>query len=184
MTTTSRSLGTTWSVPSPFSWPSPSVHASFGGLALLLSPLRFIRRIRTRAPRVHRVIGRIALASIALAGLAGLALAPFSLAGTVGVVGFGMLAGCWLAFGAMAYRAIRQGDIAAHRCWAVRTFALTYAAVTLRLWVAVLVSGQVGMFDTAESVAFDRAYIVVPFLAWVPNVMVAEIYLRSAGRGV
>jgi uncharacterized membrane protein len=160
------------------------VHASFGGLALLLSPLQFIRRIRSRVPRVHRMIGRIPLVSIAVAGLAGLTLAPFNLAGTVGVFGFGMLAGCWLGFAALAFRAIRRGDIVQHRRWAIRTFALTYAAVTLRLWVAVLVSAQVGLFDIAEPVAFSGAYLIVPFLAWVPNVIVAETYLRITQRGV
>lgn len=160
------------------------VHTSFGGLALLLSPLQFIRRIRTRAPRVHRLIGRIALVSIAMAGLAGLTLAPFNLAGTAGVLGFGMLAGCWLAFAALAFRAIRRGQIAGHRRWAVRTFALTYAAVTLRLWIAVLVSVQVGLLDVAEPVASSRASLVVPFLCWVPNLIVAEIYLRAVPGGV
>ena len=47
------------------------IDAGFGGLALLLSPLQFIRRIRTRAPRLHRMIGRIALGSIAVPNLLG-----------------------------------------------------------------------------------------------------------------
>ena len=47
------------------------VHAGFGGLALLLSPLQFIRLIRTRGPRMHRMIGRIALGSIAVPNLLG-----------------------------------------------------------------------------------------------------------------
>ena len=32
-----------------------------------------------------------------------------------------------------------------------------------------------------EQVAFDRAYLLVPFLACVPNLLVAERYL-AAGR--
>jgi hypothetical protein len=43
------------------------VHVTSGGLALLLSPLQFATRVRTRAPRAHRAVGRVVLAAIALA---------------------------------------------------------------------------------------------------------------------
>lgn len=52
------------------------VHAGFGGLALSVSPLQVIRPIRMRAPRVRRVIGRIALVPIAVAGPGALTLVP------------------------------------------------------------------------------------------------------------
>lgn len=93
------------------------LHIGFGGLALLLSPFQFATRLRTRAPQVHRAVGRIALASIAVAGAGGLVLAPLSLAGPVGTAGFGLLAVLWLAFAATAFRAIRRRDVAAHRRW-------------------------------------------------------------------
>lgn len=52
---------------------------------------------------------------------------------------------------------------------AIAVFALTYAAVTLRLWLGVLVPilGD-----------FRSAYVLVPFLAWVPNLLVVEWLLR------
>jgi uncharacterized membrane protein len=147
------------------------VHIGFGGLALLLSPLQLAARLRARVPRFHRICGRIVLTSIALAGSAGLLLSPFSLAGPVGTIGFGTLAILWLAFAAAAYRAIRRGDVATHRRWAIRTFALTYAAVTLRLWLGILIPLQIGI---DPDTAFTRAYYLVPFLAWVPNLLIAE----------
>ena len=112
------------------------LHIGFGGLALLLSPFQFATRLRNRAPHVHRAIGRTILGSIAIAGVGGLILAPHSLAGPVGTVGFGLLAVLWLVFAATAFRAIRRRDVDAHRRWMIRTFALTYAAVTLRLWLS------------------------------------------------
>jgi uncharacterized membrane protein len=155
------------------------VHIAFGGLALLLSPFQFMTRLRARAPRVHRVVGRIAVGSIGLAGLGGLVLAPYSLAGPVGTVGFGLLAVLWIAFATTAFRAIRRGDVVAHRRWMIRTFALTYAAVTLRLWLGVLVFVQVSAGGVDGDIAFDRAYLLVPFLSWVPNLLVAEWYLST-----
>jgi hypothetical protein len=60
---------------------------------------------------VHRAIGRTILGSIAIAGVGGLILAPHSLAGPVGTVGFGLLAVLWLVFAATAFRAIRRRDV-------------------------------------------------------------------------
>ncbi len=31
-------------------------------------------------------------------------------------------------------------------------------------------------------IAFDRAYLLVPFLSWVPNLLVAEWYLATRER--
>ncbi len=158
------------------------LHIGFGGLALLLSPLQFASRLRIRAPQVHRVIGRIILVSIALAGVGGLVLAPHSVAGPVGTVGFGLLAVLWVAFAATAFRAIRIRDIGTHQRWMIRTFALTYAAVTLRLWLFVLMTIQIALAGVDPQTAFERAYLIVPFLAWVPNVLVAERYLSTRRR--
>jgi uncharacterized membrane protein len=158
------------------------LHIGFGGLALLLSPFQFAGRLRNRAPHVHRAVGRLVLGSIGIAGAAALVLAPHSLAGPVGTVGFGLLAVLWLTFAAAAFRAIRRRDVPAHRRWMVRTFALTYAAVTLRLWLAVLISGQIVLIGVDGDVAFERAYLLVTFLSWVPNLLVAEWYLRTRER--
>jgi uncharacterized membrane protein len=158
------------------------LHIGFGGLALLLSPFQFATRLRTRAPHVHRAVGRIAVGSIAVAGMAGLVLAPHSLAGPIGTVGFGMLAVLWLICALTAFRAIRRGDVPAHRRWMIRTFALTYAAVTLRLWLFVLMFLQTGLAGVDADLAFDRAYLLVPFLSWVPNLLVAEWYLATRPR--
>ena len=128
---------------------------------------------------MHRTVGRVVLGSIAIAGVAGLVLAPHSLAGAAGTVGFGLLALLWVTFAATAFRAIRRREVAVHRRWMVRTFALTYAAVTLRLWLGVLIALQAGLAGVDGQTAFDRAYVVVPFLAWIPNLLVAELYLRT-----
>jgi uncharacterized membrane protein len=158
------------------------LHITFGGLALLLSPLQFATRLRNRRPLVHRAVGRAVVASIVVAGVAGLVMAPHNLAGPVGTAGFGLLAVLWVTCAVTAVRAIRRGDVAAHRRWMIRTFALTYAAVTLRLWLSVLIGVQVGLLGTGGDTAFDRAYLLVPFLAWVPNLLVAERYLTTGDR--
>ncbi|WP_061296688.1 DUF2306 domain-containing protein [Herbidospora cretacea] len=148
-------------------------HIVFGGLALLLSPVQFAARIRNRAPRVHRVVGRIALASILVGGVSGVVIAPVNMAGPIGTAGFGTLGVLWVAFAVMTFAAIRKGEVERHRRWATRTFALTYAGVALRLWLLVLMPA-LG--------SFEAAYATVPFLCWVPNLVVAEWVIRRSRR--
>ncbi|BCJ75715.1 hypothetical protein CS0771_52590 [Catellatospora sp. IY07-71] len=153
------------------------VHIVCGGIALALSPLQLAARIRTRLPRLHRVNGRVVAISILAAGLGGLVLAPSNQAGPIGTAGFGLLAVLWIGFVGAAVQAARRRDFTAHRRWAVRTFALTYAAVMLRLWLGVLTPLLAG-FGMDPEAAFELAYHLVPFLCWVPNLLLAEWLLR------
>ena len=68
---------------------------------------------------------------------------------------------------------IRQGDRAAHRRWMIRSFALTLAAVTLRLYLPA---------SLAAGLPFETAYPAIAWLCWVPNLIVAEVVvLRRRG---
>ncbi|GAA1960943.1 DUF2306 domain-containing protein [Agromyces allii] len=159
-------------------------HIVGGGLALVLGPLQFWRSLRTRHPRVHRWTGRTYLTAVGIGGLAALVIAPVNDAGLVGLFGFGGLGVVWLLTGTLAYRAIRRGDVASHRAWMMRNFALTYAAVTLRIWIPLLIVAQLpftsGAFDF--DAVFANAYAAVPFLCWLPNLLVAEWLIARRGR--
>ena len=141
-------------------------HIFAAALALALGPLQFSTRLRQRRPMLHRWLGRIYLGiGVLFGGTAGLYVAQFAYGGVVGQLGFGVLAALWLYTGARAYLAIRSGAIAVHRTWMVRNFALTFAAVTLRLYLGL--SGVAG-------IEFSVAYPIIAWLCWVPNLAVAE----------
>jgi len=142
------------------------LHIFASVLALGLGPFQFWTRLRTSRPTLHRWLGRVYLGiGVLIGGLAGLAMAVHAFGGPVARLGFGALALAWLFTGLCAYRAIRAGDVARHRRWMVRNFALTFAAVTLRLWLpASMVAG----------IEFEAAYRVVAWLCWVPNLVLAE----------
>lgn len=95
-------------------------------------------------------------------------MAPLSYGGPIAHVGFGFLAVLWLGTTTMALRAILARDIAAHRRWMTRSYALTFAAVTLRLWLP----GLAAIFP------FETAYQTVSWLAWVPNLLIVEWTIR------
>src|SRR5690606_36592924 len=123
-------------------------HAFFGMIALALGPFQFRRNTRLRRPHLHRLLGRIYLVSALLAGLAGLCMSLYSFAGLVTHFGFGFLATGLLICSTAAWMSIRRGDVARHRQWVIRSFALLFSAVTLRLWLPILV-GALGAFEPA-----------------------------------
>lgn len=141
-------------------------HVFASALALALGPLQLSAGLRSAHPTWHRWAGRVYLgAGVLVGGVSGLFVAFHAFGGPVARAGFACLAVAWLFSGAKAYGAIRRGDVAVHRRWMLRNFALTFAAVTLRLWLPGLVIAGVTM---------NVAYPIVAWACWVPNLVVAE----------
>src|SRR6185312_13596757 len=149
------------------------VHAISAGAALLLGPWQFVLTTPWRWRVAHRWLGRTYLVFCAIGGAVGLLLATGSSAGIVARAGFGLLAASWLLTNAMGYRAARARDFQAHRRWMIRSFALTFAAVTLRLY---LVGAAI------PGVGFQPLYVATSWACWVPNLIVAELWLRAHPR--
>jgi uncharacterized membrane protein len=149
------------------------LHIGGAIVALVAGPLQFSRLIRLRRPALHRFLGRLYLAAVAIGGVGGLLLSRTAYGGFPARVGFFSLGVLWLVAGAAALRAIRQRRIDDHRRWMVRCYALTFAAVTLRIWNPVL---------EALGMPFDVAYATVAWLSWVPNLVVAEVFLAGRPR--
>jgi hypothetical protein len=144
-------------------------HIVGGVLALGLGPFQFLNRLRTRWPKVHRWMGRIYLIGILLGSTAGLYMAFYAYAGIAASLGFAFLALSWFLTGLMAYRTILAGDTEIHCQWMIRNFSLTFAAVTLRIWMMPLVMG----FGEITG------YEIVAWICWVPNLIVAEGIIRG-----
>jgi uncharacterized membrane protein len=143
-----------------------TLHAVGASFALILGPFQFLDRWRARSPRAHRVAGYLYLTlGVGVGGMAGLLLAPHSFGGLVSHLGFGSLAVLWLFTGIMALLAARARRFEDHRRWMIRNFALSLAAVTLRIYVpASVVAG----------VSFEQFYPAIAWLCWVPNLIIVE----------
>ena len=142
-------------------------HITGGVVAMLIGPWQFVSRLRDRYLNLHRWMGRVYLIAVLIGSTAGMAMATVSIGGLATHTGFGMLAGLWFLTGAMAYRRIRRGDLVGHKQWMIRNYSLTFAAVTLRLWLP--------FFAGVVRIAPMDAYITVSWLCWVPNLIVAEM---------
>jgi uncharacterized membrane protein len=148
------------------------LHLGGMAFALALGPFQFLRSLRARQPGLHRLIGRVYLLGALVGGLAGLEMASRAAYGPVSGIGFALLAVGVLVTGTIAFRRIREGRVQAHREWMTRNFALIFAAVTLRLYLPLL----------AAWFGEPAGYVVVAWLCWVPNLVVAEWLVRSRVR--
>jgi uncharacterized membrane protein YphA (DoxX/SURF4 family) len=105
-----------------------------------------------------------------VSGLGGLYLSPGSYASNTFGIAFIALALAWLYTGTKAYLTIRAGDVAAHRRWMIRNYALTYAAVTLRVQMPLLIV----LGGLSPIVALN----IVGWTCWVPNLIAVEAWFR------
>lgn len=142
------------------------LHIFASATALTVGPFQLSTNFRKKHINLHRWFGRLYLVvGVLIGGLAGLYMSFFAFGGVIAKIGFGSLAILWLYTGLRAYLAIRQGAIDVHRKWMIRNFALTLAAVTLRLLLpASIVAG----------IEFTVAYAIIAWICWVPNIIFAE----------
>ncbi len=101
---------------------------------------------------------------VLIGGIAGLYLSFYSESGWLTGVGFLCLSLLWLLSALQALRYILAGNIEAHRRWMVRNFAMTFAAVSLRLQLPLL----------ASLFGFETAYIITAYSSWMLNLLIAE----------
>ena len=108
-------------------------HGAAGLVALLSGPFQFSSRFRQRYLRAHRTIGRIYLASVAVAGFVAFYVSAIHQKQLQDKQWIFALNTAWLVTGAIAFLAVRNGNIEAHRQWIARNYALTSVFVTVRV---------------------------------------------------
>ena len=146
-----------------------SIHFIGGAIAIVTGAFQFSASLRSKHLSLHRLLGRFYVGAIIFSGVAGFVLAVNSVGGVYVQSGFGLMAIFWLLTTIKAYSEIRQGDVKSHEKWMIRSYAVTLAGVTLRLYLGLSVVLGVKFFD---------AYPVLAWLCWVPNLLIAELFLK------
>ncbi|MFN8606374.1 MAG: DUF2306 domain-containing protein [Vulcanimicrobiota bacterium] len=142
-------------------------HGVSGALNLMLGPWLLSTRVRRSWPRLHRSLGRLYFAALIPAAGSGLILSSMAYGGRASQVALGLLCTGWIYTGWRAVLAIRQGRVTEHRHWMVRHYALTLAAVSLRVQTAWLAEAP-----------FPAIYARCAWLSWLPNLLLAELWIR------
>jgi len=108
-----------------------------GGLVALLSgPLQFSTRVRQRYLQFHRIVGRCYVGGVAVAALVSIYLFFVHFPNSERVEG-AFQASWWVITTSMALICARSHNIAQHKQWVVRSYAVTCFFVTSRVAFAV-----------------------------------------------
>ncbi len=150
-------------------------HITFGGIALLIGWLQFSKRIRVRYTKLHRNIGKTYVVSVLISGICGLVIALDATGGVISILGFLSMGIIWLATSLLGFRMIRQGNVELHEKFMIFSYATCFSAVTLRIFLPLLVMA-LGEFNTA--------YRIVAWLCWIPNILVAYLIVRNRSRSI
>ncbi|MEP0984509.1 DUF2306 domain-containing protein [Ekhidna sp.] len=142
------------------------MHFIGGAVALGLGWTQFLKNFRSQHLNLHRRIGYLyVIAIILVSSPAAFYMALYANGGFNNVVGFGMMALCWFTFTLAAFVKVKGKDIEAHERWMIRSFAVTLGAVTLRIFMPLMI---------IAGVSPSEAYQVIAWFCWVPNLFVAE----------
>jgi len=148
------------------------VHIIAAALYAILGALQFSARLRRRRPNWHRRSGRILVGAGLLVALSGLWMTLFYTGAPGGDLLWAvrLLVGTAMAVSiVLGFTAIRRRDIAAHRAWMVRAYALAVAAGTQAFTQGI---GE-GLFGTS-----DLSTALSVSSGWVINAAVAEWVIR------
>jgi len=144
-------------------------HIVPGGIALLIGWIQFNRHIRTKRLIWHRTIGKLYAFAALVSSIAAIYIALYATGGIIASLGFMCLCLFWFFSTYKAYSSIRNKNIDAHKEIMIYSYAACLAAVTLRLWLPFLSS----LFHN-----FTKAYLLVAWVSWVPNLVVAFYIIR------
>jgi hypothetical protein len=155
------------------------MHYFMGAVLVLAWPILFSSRIRTRHRAVHRWTGRVYVTAGFLAGTGGLSfmLAHQNLHAMY--IAFSIWGSVMMLSSVMSYVHARARRFDLHRAWAIRLFAMVLGSwvfdLEYRAWQDL--TGGLGVSST-QGVPDVFDYVVL-YLFFVPNLLVAEYFIRN-----
>jgi uncharacterized membrane protein len=151
-------------------WTAFYIHISFGAISLLTGWSQFSRRIRAKRLKLHRLLGKIYVIVVFISGSAGFYLAVNATGGLVAQTGFSFMSLTWLSTTILAYTSIKKLNLNEHRAWMIRSYAVAFAAVTLRIYIP--------LFEIILGMGFNDSYPIIAWISWVPNLFVAQLFIN------
>jgi uncharacterized membrane protein len=153
--------------------PAPLVvHVLGAALYALLGAFQFSARLRRRHPRWHRRAGRILVGAGLAVAFSGLWMTLFYSGAPGGLLlwAIRLVAGTTMAAAiVLGFAAIRRRDIAAHRAWMMRAYALGLGAGT-QAFTEGIGEALLGTGDLSKAISMGSG--------WVINAIVAEWLIR------
>ncbi|TQR20378.1 DUF2306 domain-containing protein [Psychrobacillus vulpis] len=148
------------------------IHVAASVVALVIGPYTLSTNFREKNFNLHKNLGKIYLIGILFGSISGFYLALHATGGLAGKLGFTLLSIFWLISAYQALARVKEKKILDHQKWMIRNYSLTFAAVTLRIWLPLFVL----LFGIEN---FELSYAIIAWLAWVPNIIIAELFIQQ-----
>jgi hypothetical protein len=139
--------------------------------------LQFSKRVYSKRD-LHRLIGKIYVFGVLFFAAPGAYVMTFFIhRGTIVFLSFLVQNTLWVICTIAAFAYVKNRRIDQHVMMMCRSYALAFAAVTLRFYIwALTVFGH--------GVGFEHNYAIIALLSWVPNLLVAELFNYYHRRGL
>ena len=119
---------------------------------------------------VHRKLGLLYIAGMAVGSVGAIGLALQTGGGPVFGSGLFFLAIAWIATTSLAYVAIKKNLVDQHREWTIRSYVVTFAFVTFR-------AGQVAL--TGRGVDLQTAIGIMAWACWAIPLLLTEAVIQG-----
>jgi uncharacterized membrane protein len=151
------------------------IHVFSSVLALAAGLTQFSDIVLKKHRRLHRIMGWIYVVDILVINFpAALVMAYYANGLLPSKIAFTILDCLWFWFTLKAVMAARKGDISEHKRFMIRSYALTFSAITLRTWKIILAS----TFHPDPL----TLYMIDAWMGFVPNLFLAEWLIWKAKR--
>ncbi|QOR67823.1 DUF2306 domain-containing protein [Cytobacillus suaedae] len=145
------------------------IHIFTAVIPLLIGPLLFVKKLRNKYLQIHRNAGKVYVVMILISSVVGIYLAFYAHGGILAILGFLCLDILWFYTTWKAYKYIRNKQQVLHEEWMYRSYAMTFAALTFRMWSAIVGYS----LDN-----FTVGYVTAIWLSWIGNLVAIEIWIR------
>jgi uncharacterized membrane protein YozB (DUF420 family) len=147
------------------------LHVTGGIVTLLLGPGQVWLGLKGERMNLHRRIGIAYMACVGLSSAAAFYLAAHTDLGWVFGAGLSGLAVAWLVTTGVGFAAIRRGQILQHQEWMIRSYVVTFAFVTFRIFAGITQAAGVGTIQEDLAAA--------SWFCWAVPLLVTEAVLQG-----
>ncbi len=143
------------------------IHVFSAVIALFAGFTQFSSQFLKQHRKIHRLVGKIYIFNILVINVpVGMIMALYANGGFLGKTAFVLLDILWFLFTYKAFIAAKKRNFASHKNYMIRSYALTFSAITLRTWKIILSHS----FDIEPT----QLYIIYSWMGFVPNLLIAE----------
>ena len=147
------------------------LHIVGGMVAVLAGPVQLWLGLTDRRMDLHRVLGTVYLAGVALGTVGAVVLAVQTTLGWVFGAGLLGLSFAWVVTTGLAFASIKKHLIGQHKEWMIRSYVVTFAFVVFRIGSIGFIASGAG--ETPESQAF------LAWACWAVPLLVTEAILQG-----